>query len=219
MPDRIMVDPVSVLDPGWRPLWELDPPTRSRSSFKFSTFLRPLDSGSPHEFPQQWARLPLMQMSSKGLVFLASASPSEIAEIRHWKTSSLDISTDNIKTKGSPAQLARGKLCIWIHESGSRILRALNAGERDRALGFPDGASLAPLQRVDIGGLEFDRLAATGNSFCPRLIAHVLRPWADSPSSGVLLFPLAGSPRCRTKEEAMVTLTPPSGSVPGNGRL
>ena len=217
-PAARVIDPSSVLDAGWRPLWELASSASTAStSSRFSTFLRPFSAGFPYEFPASYPRLPLSSYSLRGLVYKADSTNSELEIIHSWIKSSINIDTNSIKEKGSPSQVARGLLCDWIHQQGgSRILRPLRAHERDLALGFPAGASsLADEDSSD--GFGWPCQLATGNSFAVPVLAHVAQPVVDSVLSGNDFVVLPGFPSVLTEDEALISLgsqTTSSGNIP-----
>ena len=200
-----VVFPSDALDPGWKPLWEFE----SNIGFDdqtFCTFLRPFGPGAPPEFPADFMRLPLSQYSRRGLVYNSEASKEELSEVKKWVSEAVDISTVNIKSKGSPAQRARGRLATWIHrEGGSRLLRPLRAHERDKALGFPGDASALDSPELEL--IDWTRLEANGNCFSPVVIAQLLGPVKQYVETGsIALRP--GGPSVSSRHEALLSLLP-----------
>ena len=175
------VDAAAVLEAGWRPLWELVPrgaPPRHR----FRTFLRPFPAGSPVECPLDYPRLPMSSYEERSLVYKPEADPAMLDRIRHFVTSTMRLRVQEsrrLREKGSKELLARTELATWIHrEGGDSALRPLSGDERDRALGFPAGASAATTWRDPDGfTLEFRRWQVTGNAFSPVVVRHVLQPF------------------------------------------
>ena len=101
--------------------------------------------------------------------------------VRDFLRTSVDIDTSLLKTPASAAVVARGALARWIHqEGGADSLRPLNGDERDRALGFPAGASKADANAND----EWQRARAIGNAFSPSVVRRLLGPLFDSVAGG-----------------------------------
>ena len=204
----LVLDAGSVLDSGWRPLWEFPSGIRQPDK-RFSTFLRPFKPGFPEEFPAPFRRLPLSAYSDRGLVYRSDVSGDNLRLLEDLVVSCVRIKTTNIRVKGSPAILARIRLAEEIHVRGAdQFLRPLNGRERDLSLGFPAGASSLPEDSTE--GFLWEPLEASGNAFVVPVIAHILQPLAkfllqaDSPLPELL----PGFPSVLTREEALVSLTP-----------
>lgn len=173
----IQVDARSILDDGWRPLWEF-PNSGPQRDLRFCTFTRGFPPGQPSELSddqKNFPRLPLHSYQLKGLVYLASADKASLTQVSSWLRGSVNICTKDLRVPGSRGIAARASLAKWIHlEGGDRLLRPLNGGERDVALGFPRGASALPSDASDQFVLAQSQ--ATGNAFSPPVVAHILRP-------------------------------------------
>ena len=178
----LAVDPAAALDPGWRPLWELDPPEGAppASQRRFGTFLRPFPPGAPPEFPAKFPRFPLSSYSDNLLVYKPDADAALLERLRGFLATSVRIDAKKSRVPGSSALEARAALVRWIHlEDGHLVVRPLNADERDRSLGFPVGHSRPdhpPPQEPGQLPLELARCALTGNAWSPPVGAHVLEP-------------------------------------------
>jgi hypothetical protein len=161
-PDARQVDAAACLEEGWRPGWEL---TGASCRPRFRTFLRPFGPGAPPEFPVRWRRFPLSLYDERGLVFLKEAPPQELDKARGLLAAAR-AARDTRPASGTVSSThPRAVLASWIHtEGGDCTLRPLWPDERDRALGFPAGASGAL-------GLDWSHeeawaaASATGNSF------------------------------------------------------
>ena len=173
----IQVDTRSILDDGWRPLWEF-PNGEPQPDLRFCTFTRGFPPGAPSELNSEqksFPRLPLHSYQLKGLVYLASADRESLSQVSTWLRSSINICTKDLRSPDSQCIAARAALAKWIHlEGGDRLLRPLNGGERDVALGFPRGASALPSD--ESSQFVLHQTQATGNAFSPPVVAHVLRP-------------------------------------------
>ena len=173
----VQMDTRSILDDGWRPLWEF-PSGESQPDLRFCTFTRGFPQGQPPELSddqKSFPRLPLHSYQIKGLVYLASADKASLAQVSSWLRRSVNISTKELRDTGSKCIEARADLAKWIHlGGGDSVLRPLNGAERDAALGFPRGASALPADPRS--SLVLDQTQATGNAFSPPVVAHVLRP-------------------------------------------
>ena len=200
------VDPATVLDPGWRPLWELDPRRQVRHQFR--TFLRPFPPGIPRECPVEFARLPLALYDARGLVYRPDASPSDLDMIRSLTRAAVDGSKKVLRIRGSPANKARIALARWIHtQGGDRALRPLSGDERDRALGFPTGASVAAAFVDDVDpGLEYRRWQVTGNAFSPVIIGQLLQPLFDAAMSGATVPLSVRFPHYSSRDDVFLAL-------------
>ena len=95
------VDPGSVLDRGWRPLWELLGTSKSRP--KFCTFLRPFPPGRPQEFPAAFTRLPLSMYSEFGLVYRPDSSREDLSKLADLVRRCARCDTHDLKTVGGSA--------------------------------------------------------------------------------------------------------------------
>ena len=145
------------------------------------------------------------------MVYTINSSPKELDEIRAWVRWSVDVNIEDVQTKGSLAQVRRGELCDWIHTAGGhRCLRPLSANEREVALGFPALSSFTGAPEPIAGDIAFDRLAASGNTFCPAVIAHLMAPFAAWILSGCTskFVVIKGGPTATSREEALVLLRP-----------
>ena len=108
---------------------------------RFSTFLRGFPPGQPPEVDAQFKtfhRLPLHCYSEKGLVFNSQASASELANIKQWVGTHVNIKTSDLRDIKSPAgrqqRQLRGQLARWIHvEGGRKLLRPLTPGKGRRS--------------------------------------------------------------------------------------
>mgnify|MGYP000131729184 FL=1 len=210
----VNLDVSSVLDSGWRPLWEF-PSGILQPDRRFSTFLRPFQPGLPEEFPAPFRRLSLSAYSEMGLVYRSDVSGAELVLLKDLVDSCVRIKTQNIRVKGSPALLARVRLVEEIHLRGAdSFLRPLNGRERDLCLGFPSGASSLPEDSSE--GFLWEPLEASGNAFAVPVLSHILGPvakfllQADSPLPELL----PGFPSVLTREAALASLAPalPSGN-------
>ena len=191
------VDPASVLEEGWRPLWEIDP--RRQVRHKFRTFTRPFPPGMPSECPVDFPRLSLPIYDARGLVYRPDASPADLDTIRALTKAAVVVgprAKKALRTRGSPEVTARVALARWIHQQGGdRALRPLSGDERDRALGFPSGASSATEFADELDpGLEYRRWQVTGNAFSPVVIDQVMAPVfaaiaADGPMPNTVAIP------------------------------
>ena len=189
------------LTPGWAPLRSLL--KTPSSDERFRTLLRPFPPGQPFEFKAEFWRLPLSTYDERGLVYLKSASASQLREIERWIHGAMRINTTELKTPGSTAVLRRGELATWIHtQGGSRLVRPLLADERDVAMGFPRGAS-GPRDsgRSD----EWARMAATGNAFSVPVMAVVAAQLAQA-CQGHAPRLRSGVPSMTSASEALVAL-------------
>ena len=202
----VEVDPASCLAPGWRPLWGLCPQAADVSSQRFGTFLRPFGPGKPQEFPASYHRLPLSTYSEHGLVYRPDAPPDVLTRIRSLVEQNMRISTADLKKIGGRAVKLRGVVADFIHKDGqARYLRPLSSTERDRALGFPAGASaLEPA--TNESQLDWSCMEATGNSFAVPVLAHILKPIADFLLRGVPLPLHDGFPTTLSPSAALAAL-------------
>ena len=113
----------------------------------------------------------------------------------------------DLRVKGSASSKARGRLAKWIHqEDGHHLLRPLCGLERDRCLGFPDGASALPGESSDSFNLAHCQV--TGNSFPVPLVANVLKSWAAWTRSSDALRLKPGFPKVFSRAEALAALQP-----------
>ena len=173
------VDVMNSIDDGWAPLAALDKPLAS--GWRFGTFLRPFPPGAPREFPADFWRLPLSQYSMRNLVYRLNATDEEKQTLRRWIKDSVSIDCSEIREKGSRSQVARAKLCSWIHsEGGGSLLRPLRGHERSLALGFPRDAASLPDDSLDDLGINWGQLSMTGNSFSPKVVSHFLKPFVSA---------------------------------------
>ena len=207
-PPPLTLQPSSVLDPGWRPLWELCPTPGAVPPSSFATFTRPQPPGRPPEFPAPFWKLSHFCYGERSLVYNTHASPSDLEQVRAFLTSAVRIHTSSLRDKGSTALRARGALATWIHQQGGRrALRPLLHHERDRALGFPEDASALPDDVAAPDGFVWERLQASGNSFAVPVLAFLLRPFAEHVLHHAPLTPGPGRPLCSTQQEALQALT------------
>lgn len=212
----ISVDAASILEPGWRPLWEL-PSGRPAMDMRFATFCRGFGTGYPSEVADEhktFPRLSLHSYSRRGLVYRVNLS----ADDQNLLTEKVAQGVDGVqgrkalRHKGSKSVLCRGDLAKWIHvHGGFDLLRPLCGAERDRALGFPTGASSLPDDEGSIFCL--DHMLATGNSFAVPIVQHVLAPWTSWVLGGRTLDIDPGFPSISTLDGVLASLTPASGGV------
>ena len=203
-PKPLLVSADSVLDKGWRPLWELCSPTKP--SDRFATFLRPFSPGKPREFPARYHRLPLSMYSEHGLVYRPSAPRHILEKIKDLVARCARCNTQDLKELNGRSTKLRGELCDWIHsEGGIEFLRPLNGRERDRALGFPPDASALPGEEQELS-LTWGRLEASGNTFAVSVVAHIVSPLAEAILKGGCPPLRPGFPSTRTAEEALRAL-------------
>lgn len=193
------VNVLDSLDEGWAPLASLEKPLPG--DWRFGTFLRPFAPGAPREFPSDFWKLPLSQYSLRNLVYKITASDEEKATLKKWVKDSVSIDCAQIRDAGSSSQVARAKLCTWVHrEGGGALLRPLRGHERALALGFPRDASSLPDDVVDDLGLNWGQLAMTGNSFSPKVVSHFLKQYVSSLLSGHEPALCEGSPTLSSKD-------------------
>ena len=166
LPRKVSVD--GILEEGWAPLWSLK--SGPDPNMTFRTFLRPFASGAPAEFPMKWPRFPLTTYDERGLVYFTGASSEDLRTIEDLIMTNMRIRSSNLKVKGHPSVQVRGKVAKWIHlDGGSRALRPLSGIERERALGFPAGAS-AP---QGSSASDWEREALTGNAFAVPVVISI----------------------------------------------
>ena len=208
----------SVLKAGWRPLWEL---CGDRPRSRLSTFLRPFAPNAPHENVTEFWKYPLHRYDESGLLYLSTAPPKDLDEIRGYIQSSIRIKDpEQIRHSGSAANRSRKRVCDWIHSGGgSRVLRPPDPEERELALGFPRGASRTPsgFQSSELGA-DFDSGCLTGNAWSPPAAAHVLRPLADHVLQGTPLSVTLGLPRFVSRAETLRLIQPDPPPPKGGGR-
>ena len=205
----LTAQPSSILDPGWRPLWELCPIPGVAPPTSFATFTRPQPPGRPPEFPAPFWKLSLFCYSERSLVYNTRASPADLEQVRSFLDSAIRVHTTGLRDRASPALRARGALATWIHQQGGhRALRPLLHHERDKALGFPHDASALPDDVATHDGFVWDRLQASGNSFAVPVLMFLLKPFADHLLHETPLTPGPGRPLCSTRQEAIQALTP-----------
>ena len=213
-----------VLRDHWKPLWELN--GQVKPDCRFATFLRGFPPGQPPEVDAQFKsfhRLPLHCYSEKGLVFNSQASASELATIKQWVSTHVNIKTSDLRdiksSAGRKQRQLRGQLARWIHvEGGRKLLRPLDARERERVLGFPPLSSALPDDPTDVtsddGHYVHHQMQATGNSFSVPVVAHVIRPWCSWVINGGELAMHSGLPSIFEKNEVLKAILP-SGSPAG----
>ena len=174
--EAVQVDASSVLDAGWKPVWEL--PSGPQLDMRWSTFCRGFPPGQPREFKASYARLPLHAYQSKGMAYRADSPPDVLEKIRgFWKsTLSASVSKRHLMDPTSSAFKARAEVVDFVHrQDGGRYLRPLNGRERDRALGLPEGATTLPGVDVSQFDLRWSRLS--GNSFPVPVVSHLVKPF------------------------------------------
>ena len=213
---------LSVLDPGWRPGWEILNDARSgQVTRKFRTLLTPFGPGSPPECPLEFSRLPLSTYDERGLVFLPRGSPAALDQARRFVESAMRISTRDLKVRDSPVVLARTKLVEWIHcQGGKEVLRPLSADERERVLGFPSGwSALRPNDEFPADAVDFQRLYVTGNAFAPPVVRQILNPVVEAVAARRPPPDIAPRLHPRSTSEWLVALRPnEQGAGPGTRR-
>ena len=131
-PEPIQVDPSSILEPGWAPLWDL---VQSKDiKKKFITQVRPFPPNLPEECPVSWWRFPLSSYGIRGLVY--NTSSDRLEEIRDRVRQGIELSPSQDlrdKDRGSDAINRRLALAHWIHrEGGHQHLRPLTIQESSR---------------------------------------------------------------------------------------
>ena len=197
------VDPPSVLDKGWKPLWELLGTSKSRP--KFCTFLRPFPPGRPQEFSVAFTRLPLSMYSEFGLVYRPDSSKEALSKLKDLVLRCARCDTHDLKTVGGSAVKLRGELCEYTHSSNYKVVRPLNGRERDLCLGFPPNASSLPGEEADLS-MNWDRLSATGNSYSVPVVACIVRALTSAIKSGSVPLLLPGMPSVLTPAAALSAL-------------
>ena len=198
------VDADAILEPGWRPVWELV--RGSKNSFR--TFLRPFEAGAPTECPESFPRLPLSSYDARGLVYRPDSPKHQLDKVRAFISATAFANRKSLRRVGSPALRSRVAFARWIHcQGGDEVVRPLSGDERDRALGFPSGASFSQSwiehQPVDI---EFRRWEVTGNAFSPSVVAQLLQPLFQAVETRQPIPEKARPPRLRSREEVFAML-------------
>ena len=175
-------DPRRCLSPGWLPLWEF-PSGQPRPDVHFGTFTRGFAAGLPFEVPSEFktfARYPLHAYHDRLMVYLQSTTPQVQRVIADWVRSAIRIKTDDIRDKDGVSLKARGRLAKFIHvDGGHRFLRPLSCLERERLMGFPEGASALPEDELLGDFFNLDQSRAIGNAFNVHVIKHLLMPYAS----------------------------------------
>jgi site-specific DNA-cytosine methylase len=196
-----------VLREGWRPLWELE---GSSKRHRFSTFLRPFPPGLPSENVTKFWKFPLHSYTEHGLVYRPDAPADVLNKIRDFVHGTIRMKDPNLRELGSTGNRARAELCRWIHQDGnSKYLRPLDADERDRAMGFPAGASSFPSSYTSSpSGIEFDRCCLTGNAWSPPAAAHILGPLAKHILEKAPLKVTLGLPEFVSREATLELIQP-----------
>ena len=181
LPSPVKVDASRVLAAGWRPLWEF-PAGQPRPDVHFGTFTRGFDVGLPEEvLPEfkSFPRYPLHSYHDRLMVYLPTASSDDLAKIADWIKSSIRIKTADIRDVGGSSGLARGRLAKFIHtQQGHKFLRPLSCVERERLMGFPDGASSLPSDKTTGDFFNLEQSRAIGNAFSVGMIRYLLMPYA-----------------------------------------
>lgn len=176
-----------ILDDGWVPLWKLLPEQNRPIPRCFATLLRPFEPGAPLEFPEAYPRYPLNRYTRRGLVVRSDLSAAERREVIHRCSQAWSFGLKDIQVPGSDALQVMGPFVRWIHvEGGNRLVRPLNADERDRGSGFACGASALPGDSLLRDGNWVERARATGNCFAPHIVAHLLGGIFGPASRGAL---------------------------------
>jgi len=206
-----------VVRSGWRPLWEL---LGDKPATHFSVFLRPFPPRYPSEHVTEFWKYPLHRYDERGLVYLVDSPDEVLQKIRDFIKSAMRRSVSQLRDPASEVNQARTLLCRWIHqEGGSRWLRPLDSEERERALGFPTGASRPPQGAAPSSlGEEFDRCGLSGNAWSPPAAAHVLAPLADHILRGSELVVTLDMPPFVSKEDTQRLLQPSEAFLPTGGR-
>lgn len=152
------VDAASVLEHGWRPLWEF-PTGKVAVDMRFASLCQSSPESCAREMDSERAcfpRLPLHCYSRRGLVYKTNLSVEE-------KTTLEDKVRSCLGSGHGGQSLSRLELARWIHAgAGGRVVRPLSGTERDKSLGFPAGASALPGDLAVTFCLE--RMQVTGSS-------------------------------------------------------
>ena len=203
---RQIPDPSSVLEAGWRPLWELSQaPANTKWGHRWCTLTRPFPAGAPPEFPVSYPRHSLNMYTEFGLAYSTSASTEQLRVIRQLIDSGMRLPFElrkSLRVRNSEAVRLRGAVAQAIHVEGlSSCLRPLLANEVERALGYPAGAS-----GPDSGPLlddQWSRLAHLGNGFSIQVVSALLKPFAAGATQGVSPPVIGAGPSALAPEEAI----------------
>ena len=181
-PSAVRVDARRYLTSGWLPLWEF-PSGQPRPDVHFGTFTRGFPPGLPFEVPSEFKsfpRYPLHSYHDRLMVYLPTTSAENLKTIAEWVKSSIRIKTFDIRNADGSSLRARGRLAKFIHvDNGHQFLRPLSCVERERLMGFPDGASSLPSDETLGSFFNLDQSRAIGNAFNVHMIKHLLMPYAS----------------------------------------
>ena len=180
---RQNIDAASVLQEGWRPLWELEgAPANTPQGHRWCTLTRPFPPGKPSEFPAKYPRHSLGMYTEFGLAYRADASSEHLAQIKSLVLESMRLPASvksQLRTPNSEAVRLRGAVPQAIHVKGlSSHLRPLSAAEAEAALGYPGGASRGTQTPSSTHSSDWDRLAHLGNGFSVPVVSALLRPFS-----------------------------------------
>ena len=205
--------PGDVLEPGWRPLWELMP--RGTPPASFRTFTRPFGPGAPPEYPVSFWKFSLATYDERGLVYRPDSE--ELPRIRDFVTRCMRCRTGPLR-HGDPALVQlRGEVASWIHEhGGASHLRPLSPDERDRCLGFPAGASIVDSPPSG-NPVDVVRASLAGNAWAPPAAAFLLRPFADAARAGIAPPTALNLPPFTKPEDTLSRIAPAPGGLRRRG--
>ena len=182
IPDPISVDPASILEPGWAPLWDLVQSKEIRK--KFITQVRPFPPNLPEECPVSWWRFPLSSYGIRGLVY--NTASDRIDEIRERVRQGIELSPSRDlrdKHRGQDAIRRRLALAHWIHREGGHLhLRPLSIQESSRAMGYHPETFILPDDRQESPEDPFiyAQFNVIGNAFAVQSLRHILRRLAGA---------------------------------------
>jgi site-specific DNA-cytosine methylase len=175
-PDPVEIDPSSILEPGWAPLWELIESKEIRR--KFITQVRPFPPDLPEECPVSWWRFPLSSYAIRGLVY--NKRSDKIEEIKRRVREGIELSPSQDlrdRNRGQDAIRRRLALAHWIHrEGGYHHLRPLSIRESSRAMGYDPESFILPADQPESPEDPFiyAQFNVIGNAFALQSMRHIL---------------------------------------------
>ena len=202
-------EPRDCLEPGWAPAWELLSDFTGEK--KFATFTTAWEPGSLSEYrgATKW-HLALVAYTPRGLVYRVGASEQRLADLKSLLERN-QVSQTDVKRAGSHANLVRIAFVEkLLHTDLGSDLRALNAVEKEKCLGYPPGSTLpdGPVQAED----DLARSTMAGNSWSLLAFKKLLDPLLTamaSPDPSKLRC-TGGAALARTATEALAILQPPA---------
>ena len=205
------IDAASVLQEGWRPLWELEgAPANTPHGHRWCTLTRPFPPGKPSEFPAQYPRHSLGMYTEFGLAYKTDSSEEHLAQIRALVLKSMRLpasAKSQLRIPNSEAVRLRGAVPQAIHAAGlGSHLRPLSAAEAEAALGYPGGASKGSQTLASADSSDWDRLAHLGNGFSVPVVSALLRPFSLGIAKGSLPPVVGHGPSAFTEAEALSVL-------------